>query len=123
MPTATKLRRVDTFSEELSPIRSEEPSITWLQGVGGKQDLESDICPHNACNKTAIRFFAVKCKIWKVNPKGYFILQNFENCTQTVIGLFYNKIWNFESCTQTAIRIPLKQIQNLTIYHKFNFIS
>ena len=33
-------------------------------------------------------------------------IQNFENCTQTVIH-FYNEIQNFESCTQTSTCISL----------------
>ena len=51
-------------------------------------------------------------------------MQNFENCTQTVICfIFYNEIQNFETCTQTAIRISHKEIRNLTIYGRFSFVS
>ena len=65
---AIKLGRLDTFSEELSSIRSEESSITRLQGTGGKQDLESDMYPHNACTQTVI------CLFYKV-PKRPFVLK------------------------------------------------
>ena len=43
----------------------------------------------NACTQAAIRFFTVKYGIY--------------NCTEIVIRFFYSKMQNFENCTQTVI--------------------
>ena len=73
--------------------------------------------------------FYKKIQIFAALPKQLIVffdseMQNFENCTQTVICfIFYNEIQNFETCTQTAIRISHKEIRNLNIYGRFSFVS
>ena len=37
--------------------------------------------------------------------------------------VFYSKMQNFENCTQTVICIFHKEIRNLTTYHQFSFVS
>ena len=83
----------------------------------------------NVCTQMALRYFTAKLKFLKLHPNSYFEffyneIQYFVKCTLTAIPfLFLSKMQNFKTSTLTALWISRKEIQNLTIYDQFSFVS
>ena len=61
-----------------------------------------------SCTHSAIRFFTVKCKIFKLYPNGHFV--------------FYNETQNFENCIQTAILFFTTKNRILKVVLKWSFV-